>query len=977
MHRYRLSLFTLFLVLVPILSQASIEKHIRVPKAERSPLATCGGDADAPVDIQLDAFSPGRRPDGFVRISGTVTPEQDIAGLRLRFETEGSASIFNRAPYAIGSATKGSPIEFTLLARFGPGDSGAIHVWAETDVQQDDYRWSKRTSLYGIIHRDRLYTGMGDYQRLRRIAIEDDLAAGITTPEQAKEQVHAMSVVPVTRHQRPIVIREFTAAEQRLNALIGAERRNTKERIRTQDHHPPDMILVQGNVQWTDENGALHPAFGVAVDIRDSDFGFDENIVTTITDVDGNYEAIVDNDDGIGAGDRDIYVRFRTANNLIDTMPSGLLADTYEAVSPTHDETPDGATINESFIAANTGTGPSVSVFQAATWIAVYARDRNGGSIPQVDVIWPNGDDGSFYDGDVQIEQDDRWDWDTVHHEYGHYVMDQLDIENNPGGDHNIGDCISDVHDDKSEGIRLAWGEGWPTFFGTAGQQTLNLASLSVPRVGDVSYQDFEDGSLQYSLESQNSSGVGEDNEVAVQRLLWDLFDTNNDGRDTVSRGEQSIWNAIDGADPTSLSGGWTALRAGQSNAMQLLMGEIASDHLIGPRLTSPANGATITPANLAFSWNRDVGCNSDFDGDSFDLVFFNAATSAPILTIPGLGSPSTSISEAQLATLIASSHQVRWGVEGRNTESPATGPYLGETRAITVNRPPTADAGADQTVECTSAGTTSVSLNGSGSSDPDGDTLTYSWSATGVVFDNPSSPTPTGSFPIGTHTVTLTVSDGISQDSDTVSITVQDTTPPLISCPIDITVECTGDLGVQADDPQLAPFFSGVSATDTCDTTPTITNDAPAFFPLGDTIVTFTAVDDHLNVSSCSAKVTVVDTQAPTITATVTPSRLWPPNHKLVTIEATVTVTDECDPNPTFVLTSIVSNEPDNGLGDGDTASDIQGAAYGTADTTFELRAERAGPAPGRIYTITWTASDSSGNTSQTQAQVTVPHAN
>src|SRR6185503_18332077 len=42
----------------------------------------------------------------------------------------------------------------------------------------------------------------------------------------------------------------------------------------------------------------------------------------------------------------------------------------------------------------------------------------------------------------------------------------------------------------------------------------------------------------------------------------------------------------------------------------------------------------------------------------------------------------------------------------------------------IVVNQPPTADAGADQTVDEGSG----VVLDGAASSDPDGDTLTYSW---------------------------------------------------------------------------------------------------------------------------------------------------------------------------------------------------------------------------------------------------------
>jgi len=73
-------------------------------------------------------------------------------------------------------------------------------------------------------------------------------------------------------------------------------------------------------------------------------------------------------------------------------------------------------------------------------------------------------------------------------------------------------------------------------------------------------------------------------------------------------------------------------------------------------------------------------------------------------------------------------------------------------------------------------------------------------------------------------------------------------------------------------------------------------------------------------------------------------------------------------------VLTSITSNEPDNGLGDGDTANDIQGAAFGTADFSFLLRSERSGAGTGRIYTVTYTVTDGSGNTASDSATVTIP---
>ena len=208
----------------------------------------------------------------------------------------------------------------------------------------------------------------------------------------------------------------------------------------------------------------------------------------------------------------------------------------------------------------------------------------------------------------------------------------------------------------------------------------------------------------------------------------------------------------------------------------------------------------------------------------------------------------------------------------------------------------------------------------------------------------------------------------------ETEDLSVADETDPGISCPAPATVECAAPGGTPRTDPQLVPFFAGVSATDNCDPDPDISDDAPPFFPLGPTPVTFTATDFASNSASCGTSVTVVDTTPPVIAVGVTPTVLWPPNHQMREVTATVTVTDVCTPAPMFVLTSITSSEPDDDTGDGNTAPDIQEADFGTPDTVFKLRAERRGNGPGRIYTITYTATDGSGNTAVGVATVRVP---
>jgi hypothetical protein len=106
---------------------------------------------------------------------------------------------------------------------------------------------------------------------------------------------------------------------------------------------------------------------------------------------------------------------------------------------------------------------------------------------------------------------------------------------------------------------------------------------------------------------------------------------------------------------------------------------------------------------------------------------------------------------------------------------------------------------------------------------------------------------------------------------------------------------------------------------------------------------------------------------QAPTLSLTVSPNVLRPPNHSYRTVVATPTAsTDVVD----IELVSATSNEPDNGLGDGDTPNDI----VVVDDLTVKLRAERSGTGTGRVYTLTWEATNACGATTTASATVTVP---
>jgi hypothetical protein len=133
------------------------------------------------------------------------------------------------------------------------------------------------------------------------------------------------------------------------------------------------------------------------------------------------------------------------------------------------------------------------------------------------------------------------------------------------------------------------------------------------------------------------------------------------------------------------------------------------------------------------------------------------------------------------------------------------------------------------------------------GSFDPDGDPIS-------LALD------PPGPYPLGGSDATLTVSDpSYAQDTCTATITVEDHTPPLITCPADTSPECPADTGVDANGEAVASDNCGSSVTHSDALTP----------GCGETLTivrSWTAVDGAGNVTPCDQTIAVVDTTPPTI---------------------------------------------------------------------------------------------------------------
>jgi len=181
-----------------------------------------------------------------------------------------------------------------------------------------------------------------------------------------------------------------------------------------------------------------------------------------------------------------------------------------------------------------------------------------------------------------------------------------------------------------------------------------------------------------------------------------------------------------------------------------------------------------------------------------------------------------------------------------------------------------------------------------------------------------------------GIITRTWTATDACGNSSNCVqTITIDDTTPPVVTCPANVTIEC---------DQSTDPANTGTAtATDNCDPSPTVTytdSETPGSCPQEKTITrTWTATDVNSNSASCQQTITVVDDTAPVITCpadiTIECDESTDPSNT-----GTATAVDNCDPGPSVIY----------------------------SDATA-----------GNTITRTWTATDACGNSSNCVQTITI----
>jgi uncharacterized protein len=231
------------------------------------------------------------------------------------------------------------------------------------------------------------------------------------------------------------------------------------------------------------------------------------------------------------------------------------------------------------------------------------------------------------------------------------------------------------------------------------------------------------------------------------------------------------------------------------------------------------------------------------------------------------------------------------------------------------------------------------------------------------VSFSNANSSLLSGNSATYSFTVSNSGPDAAQQLTLTktlpASATIAVTAPAGWSCSTSGTLTCTA-----------SSLAAGASATFAVSITPACALPNGAQF--SSTVSVSSQTDDENLADNTATQTWTASNPAPVVSPVVlSKTELTALSHKLVNIGLTYGITDNCDSAITPVVT-VTSNQPVNGTGDGHTLFDW----VVVNNNLVQVRAERAGSsADDRIYTITVTATDSSGASSSSSAQVVVPH--
>jgi hypothetical protein len=403
---------------------------------------------------------------------------------------------------------------------------------------------------------------------------------------------------------------------------------------RRQTRAARNLCVVEVQFHWTDDEGGVHPLVGAKVNVFDI---YDVYGPSYYTDANGYVQITYDDDDFDQCQYLKVSAQNDTANVKVQTRYGNLYSWDFQVNGQvTYNY------IEHTFNPANEyDVARAFQLYQAAYYYGMYAKQINHGtSMPMCTFNWPGTtDEGCYYSyNSITISgktaaagYPGAWaSWDVIGHEYGHHVQRTKGITANPGGTHyinhnNIDDQMSyngySLEVAKNRGLKLAWGEGWPTFWSTIAQSTFPADIRNISTVGDTRYTTYQ--GFWYELDSYdglrnnyNYGVFGDADEIAVQSILYKLYSPTIDTYDKFAIDVQTLFDIVCNAHPYTFYEFMQAMYNAGYDAHDL--GKLLSKFRITPNAINISGNYINLPAT--FSWTTDKG-SSNIRFNQFDFV--------------------------------------------------------------------------------------------------------------------------------------------------------------------------------------------------------------------------------------------------------------------------------------------------------------------------------------------------------------------
>ena len=308
------------------------------------------------------------------------------------------------------------------------------------------------------------------------------------------------------------------------------------------------VIYLKLHATWIDSNNHYHPLAGVRADfIAQNSLLGQGNSDLHFTDNDGEYTVTLPKSQTNGLLVNDIKCRVSAVTEATS------VEDSFYQNYPICYTAPYGTSLTnyselDIFIyvyAARSDRGSAYEIAQAQETPYFYAVEYNHFFDTIITRFPSESTSFNYFYGTrfIDVQEEDAHNWDALHHEYGHYICDQLNLCYIESSNYYHG-----VHEDLGKYNEYrALSEGLATYFGIAAQMYNVTSVTNISGFGDEIYQDpYRDFSVNYNYFAPGgitSPFYGERVESSVTSILIKMLDDVSRSGDDVALGDGRMWN--------------------------------------------------------------------------------------------------------------------------------------------------------------------------------------------------------------------------------------------------------------------------------------------------------------------------------------------------------------------------------------------------------------------------------------------------